>query len=41
MTHGFDDMIMNGMSSFSRMFDIDRLERIEEAIGRLSQQAVA
>jgi len=30
MTHGFDDMIMNGeKSSFSRMmFDIGRLERI-------------
>jgi len=30
MTHGFDDMIMNGeKSSFNRMmFDIGRLERI-------------
>jgi len=30
MTHGFDDMIINGeKSSFSRMmFDIGRLERI-------------
>jgi len=31
-----DDMIMNGgKSSFSRiMFDISRLERIEQAVGR-------
>jgi len=36
MTRGFDDMIMNGeKSSFSRMmFDIGRLERIEEVVGR-------
>jgi len=36
MTHSFDDMVMNGeKSSFSRMrFDMGRLERIEEVIGR-------
>jgi len=36
MTHSFDDMVMNGeKSSFSRMmFDIGRLERIEEVVGR-------
>jgi len=31
MTHSFDEMIMSGKkSSFSRMFDIGRLERIEQ-----------
>jgi len=37
MTHSFDDMVMNReKSSFSRMvFDIGRLERIEEVVGRL------
>jgi len=36
MTHGFDDMIMNGeKSSYSRtMFDIGRLGRIQEVVGR-------
>jgi len=36
MTHSFDDMVMKGeKSSFSRMmFDIGRLERIEEFVGR-------
>jgi len=34
--HGFDDMIVNGeKSSFSRMmFDIDRLVRFNEVVGR-------
>jgi len=36
MTHSFDDMVMHvEKSSFSRMmFDIGRLERIEEVVGR-------
>jgi len=36
MTHGFDDMVMNGeKSSFGRMmFDIRRLERMQEVVGR-------
>jgi len=36
MTHGFDNMIMNGEKSrFSRvMFDKGRLERIEEFVDR-------
>jgi len=36
MTHEFDDMIMNGeKSSFSgMMFDMGRLERIKEVVGR-------
>jgi len=36
MTPSFDDMGMNGeKSSFSRMmFDLGRLERIEEFVGR-------
>jgi len=36
MTHSFDDMVMNGEKiSFSiMMFDIGRLEIIEEVVGR-------
>jgi len=36
MTYNFVDMIMNGEeSSFSRMmFDIGRLERIEQIVGK-------
>jgi len=36
MTRSFDDMVMNGeKSSYSRMsFDIERLERIEEIVGK-------
>jgi len=42
MTHGFDDMVINGeKSSLSRMmFDIGRLERIEEVVKINSQQDV-